>query len=747
MLKDYYSSIGQSLSQTIPRARQVFLDKLLYTFELASIKNSNMYLFELYFENACLNNQGRFKPSATQGRVNKWTVLTAHDYIGNLELLRLLALAGSGCTDYLHHLDFDLQSLLLEKNSSLQMEIIWQEHFARSRTVYEKSPGISALQITPEGKGKRLAKKHIQASLHYSWLPLSTWSPPAKHLLLAYGAGFKAHQVDEDLDFSDAFYQLKRIRSLFNAQARLTDPVAFLANLNYRGIRHRCYMPAQMLKDLLEKFSSYLGLNTSRWIEKAADYKSYWNNLSPELKTLLLPVIDAARHLHDALPSYANPLHFPGVMLLERPDLYCPQDYFQHWIKMLDQIFPAMQFVISLPTKAEYSLDSNLLSKTLPNFKQHQDKAQNRDKSRNSYHALSTKTILLLDIDSRLPNLALMKIAGYYRKKGYRIKLARKQAFYKGPEMVFASCVYNQPSSLQRIKELQAYYGSHMECGGSGIDLHKRLPEEIEQAEPDYDLYPELQDRRIGFLTRGCPYKCSFCIVPVKEGMPRRVQDVEALARRRDKLILLDDNILAYPGCEELLEEMVRRRIRVNFNQTLDLSLIDAEKACLLRSIQSCNLKFTRRVYHFSLNDNSNLDTLREKYQLLNFTSRDNVEFICMYGYNTTLAQDLERFKFLRSLPGAYVFAQEYKPISGGPEPQLDNFFDGPVDEYIDKLCSICFPQGMKSMEKYFRWLSKFYAKKFGKLHMGLVDTIFRYNKRYNRGRYIDSLAGTRNIL
>ncbi len=118
-----------------------------------------------------------------------------------------------------------------------------------------------------------------------------------------------------------------------------------------------------------------------------------------------------------------------------------------------------------------------------------------------------------------------------------------------------------------------------------------------------------------------------------------------------------------------------------------------------------------------------------------------------MYGYNTTLAQDLERFNFLRSLPGAYVFAQEYKPISGGPEPQLDNFFDGPIDEYIDKLCSICFPQGMKSMEKYFRWLSKFYAKKFGKLHMGLVDTIFRYNKRYNRGKYIDSLAGTRNIL
>ncbi len=679
--------------------------------------------------------------------MNKWTVITAQGSAGGLELLRLLALSGSGCTDYLHHLDFDLQSLLLQKNTGLQMEMLWQEHIARSRKVFEKPLGISALQITPEGKGKRLTKKHIQGPQPYSWQPLSTWSPPARHPLLAYGAGFKAYQVNDDLDFSDAFYQLKRIRPLFNAQARLTDPVAFLANLNYRGIRHRRYMPAQVLKDLLEKFASNLGLDTSRWMEKAADYKSCWNNLCPELKTLLLPVVDAARHLHDALPGYANPLHFPGIILLDRPDLYCPQNYFQQWTMLLDQVFPATQFVISLPPGNEYSLESNLLSKTLPKFQQYQKKAQNRVKSRNSIQAVSAKTILLVDIDSRLPNLALMKIAGYYRKQGYRIKLARKQGFYQRPEMVYASCVFNQPSSLQRIKKLQAYYGSHIECGGSGVDLYKRLPEGIQQAEPDYDLYPELQDRSIGFLTRGCPFKCSFCIVPVKEGMPRRVLDVQALARGRDKLILLDDNILACPDCEELLQEMVRRRMQVNFNQTLDLSLMDAEKACLLKSIQSCNLKFTRSVYHFSLNDNSNLDTLREKYQLLNFTTRDNVEFICMYGYNTTLAQDLERFKFLRSLPGAYVFAQKYQPISGGPDPQLDNFFDGPADEYIDELCRICFPQCMKSMEKYFRWLSKFYAQKFGRLHMGLVDTIFRYNKRYNRGRYIASLAGTRNIL
>ncbi len=47
-------------------------------------------------------------------------------------------------------------------------------------------------------------------------------------------------------------------------------------------------------------------------------------------------------------------------------------------------------------------------------------------------------------------------------------------------------------------------------------------------------------------------------------------------------------------------------------------------------------------------------------------------------------------------------------------------------------------------MEKYYRWLSKRYAEAFGKLHEGLVNTIFRYNKRDRKGLYIATLAGVR---
>lgn len=264
----------------------------------------------------------------------------------------------------------------------------------------------------------------------------------------------------------------------------------------------------------------------------------------------------------------------------------------------------------------------------------------------------------------------------------------------------------------------------------------------MEDLPPDTSLYPTLGDRAIGFLTRGCPLRCRFCIVPVKEGKPRQVSDLDSLLQmRRRKLILLDDNILAHPRAVGLLEEMARRDIQVNFTQTLDLRFADEEKARILGRIRCSNTAFTRRVYHFSLNDARNLSAVRRAYGLFCFKASDNVEFVCMYGYDTGLSEDVERFRFLRTLPGAYVFVQQYRPIPGGPPARLDGFWDGDADAFIDELVGIIFRQNMKSMENYYRWLSAFYFRTFGRPHRRLVDTIFRYNHRDRKGIYLASLS------
>ncbi|MFO7953109.1 MAG: hypothetical protein R6U91_09965 [Bacillota bacterium] len=714
-----------------------------------------MYLFELRYSNALRNHSGSLKLGSGQSTSKKWSLFNADDTEKGLELLQLTALAGCGCAEHLEQLPYDLTSLIYDQTQPLQLELIWAEHKVRKSVVTENSQVQSGLGITPQGEGKRLLKKEkrlIHNEIPYS--RFSKWNPPAKHPLFAYGSAPLAHAGSDDFDFTDPFYQLRRIHSLFNKKARLTDPIAFLSNLHYRAVQHRRYMPLQILKNIQNAIKQHLHIDTSEWMKKNVDFSQLWSRIAPRHRLLMLPALDAARHLHDALPSCANPLNFPGIMLLYRPDRYCPPEYLNDWTNLLDKLFPAMQFIVAAPASLHGCWPESFLSKKLPHFPVN-PKVTESPQFFTETHPLSAvtaqlsiSTILLVDVDSTLPNLALMKLAGYYKQQGYHVKLVKKAAYEPEIEAVFASSIFNYPSSLKKLEKMQAYYGDKFHCGGSGIDIRKRLPREVEETEPDYNLYPGYHDRAIGFLTRGCPFKCPFCLVPIKEGKPRQVDDLNTLTGpNRDKLILLDDNLLAHPNSHQLLEEIASKNLRVNFNQTLDLNLVNKDKARLIKKIPCSNVKFSRIVYHFSLNDTRNLPEIRKKYELFNFESRDNVEFICMYGFNTTLAQDLERFLFLRSLPGAYVFVQEYKPISCGPKPQLDNYFpEKPqADRYIDQLIGICFTQNMKSMEKYYRWLSRFYAERFGTLHMGLVDTIFRYNNRFNRGRYIAELAGIKN--
>jgi radical SAM superfamily enzyme YgiQ (UPF0313 family) len=122
-----------------------------------------------------------------------------------------------------------------------------------------------------------------------------------------------------------------------------------------------------------------------------------------------------------------------------------------------------------------------------------------------------------------------MKLSRYYKEKGEEVVLTKKRAFIKQADKVFASCIFNSETSRNHVRALKKYYGRDINIGGSGVDLKLRLPEAIEKMPADYDLYPELKDRAIGFITRGCPHKCKFCVVPIKEGAPRIAGSISSL--------------------------------------------------------------------------------------------------------------------------------------------------------------------------------------------------------------------------
>ena len=134
------------------------------------------------------------------------------------------------------------------------------------------------------------------------------------------------------------------------------------------------------------------------------------------------------------------------------------------------------------------------------------------------------------------------------------------------------------------------YYpqADEVERGGTGYDLHKNLPEGIDRLQPDYSIYPQI-DRKTayGFLTRGCPNHCKWCVVPKKEGNIRPYMDVEEIAiEGRTNLVLMDNNILAsdYGLCQ--IEKIVKLKYRVDFNQALDARLVTDEIARILAKVR-----------------------------------------------------------------------------------------------------------------------------------------------------------------
>ena len=689
-----------------------------------------MNLLGIYFENVRKNHCGRFLFPVDRDRIGKWTILPGGP--ASRELLQLMALA-SGGAPFIKRLPCDLRTLSEGSDLPVRIEFIVAPHPNReSRYTLPQKFG-SGLRIEADGRIRVTPKKECR--LLPSDLPIrkpALDTGNSRFFVVGYGQTLVAHDKTDDFGFTDPYFRTTRFHSLFNRKASVTDPVAFSKRLNYRAATVSRYPARWTLQRICELFQKYLAIDTRAWLNKENDFSSAWAEMRPWRRGILLPILDAS-------PFEGRPLEIQGVMLMDRPDRVCSERNYPSFIRLLDALFPQLQFVVTLSGRAKALFPGEILETCL---KLPQPVAK---KPAKRISKVAPGTVVLIHLDGRLPNLALMKLSRYFKDQGRNIHLARKEIFIRQAETAFASCIFFSPVSAKRIRKLQGFYGQSLSAGGSGVDVHLRLAKEIENLPADYALYPELGDRAIGFLTRGCPFACPFCIVPVKEGHIRQVSDLDALldSGRCKKLILLDDNILSHAKAGVLLEEMASRRLQVNFNQTLDLRLVDKKMAQLLNRIAYSNVGFTRRVIHFSLNDIKDLDRIRRCYAHFGFSAADNVEFICMYGFNTTLAEDVERFRFLRSLPGAYVFVQEYRPIPGGPAADLKNFFDDSADRLIDELVGIVFPQNMKSMEKYYKWLSKRYVQAFGRLHQKLVDTIFRYNHRDRKGRYIQTLTET----
>jgi len=260
--------------------------------------------------------------------------------------------------------------------------------------------------------------------------------------------------------------------------------------------------------------------------------------------------------------------------------------------------------------------------------------------------------ILLVDVDSKIPNLALMKISAYHKANGDEVGFN-----VTDPEKVIASVVFTEnrwKGSALRFM----YPNATIEIGGSGYDLAATLPNEIERMKPDYDLYPDAA-YSLGFTTRGCIRKCQFCIVPMKEGRFRRAQHIrEWHDERFDSVICLDNNAYADKAWFfENTDYILENGLKYNAIQGMDIRILDEEIAGRL-----ADLKWSGRI-HFAFDSIRDEVAVRKGVEMLRdagINTRHDVRLYVLVGFDSSPEEDLRRCEIIKEI-GVSPFIMQYR--------------------------------------------------------------------------------------
>ena len=254
----------------------------------------------------------------------------------------------------------------------------------------------------------------------------------------------------------------------------------------------------------------------------------------------------------------------------------------------------------------------------------------------------------LFDIDSKYHNLALMKLSAYHKQKGDEVELYNP-LWHSIYDKIYCSKIFKK-----RHKN-NGYIREDMICGGSGFEYLTLLPEYIEHIKPDYDLYNLKYS--LGFTTRGCIRNCKFCIVPEKEGKIREHAEIEEFLNPKSNIVvLLDNNFLALPSHVKKLQKYIKRGWRMDFNQGLDLRLINKENARLLTKIK---LERMIRFAWDNIKDESKIIKGLELVIRAGIKPR-NITVYVLIGFDTTFEEDLYRIQRLRNIKDEQGFIKAY---------------------------------------------------------------------------------------
>lgn len=266
------------------------------------------------------------------------------------------------------------------------------------------------------------------------------------------------------------------------------------------------------------------------------------------------------------------------------------------------------------------------------------------------------KTIGVIQVDGKLPNLAIMKIAGYHERIGDKVEWYNGNLYESMYDFIYASKIFSfSPTpDLPQNKSM---------IGGTGIDFFNRLPPEIENADISYSLYPNC-NYHVGFSMKGCRFNCKFCCVPKKEGRPyvyNTIDEILINPNGGNRLMLLDNDFFGGENWKGNLQRIIDLKLKVCFVQGLNIRIITDDQATLLAKCNFQNSKFNQKYLTFAWDRYNDGKIVMKGIERCNSAGiRSNqMQFFVLIGFDTTPEQDMERVLSLKEL-GCMPYAMPY---------------------------------------------------------------------------------------
>lgn len=232
---------------------------------------------------------------------------------------------------------------------------------------------------------------------------------------------------------------------------------------------------------------------------------------------------------------------------------------------------------------------------------------------------------LLIQLDGKHPNHALLRLSAHLKRKGNDVVFRRisnprniEAGLWDDFDQVYASTIFDW--TLPIAKRLLEIYPRAI-IGGSGWSRTVNLEAfGVVSMEKDYSIYPDFQNS-MGYTQRGCRMSgpkspCrDWCVVPEMEGFVHAAEPFMQIWRGESyprKVILLDNDFFGLPTWRESIKAMQDGKFKVSFNQGVNARMFDEESAAAIASVNYYDSDFKTKTIYCAWDDQRAVDRSEE---------------------------------------------------------------------------------------------------------------------------------------